>query len=96
MERTIMRCTTRICNIYLNDLSLFLKEIDLCNFADDTTPFASHKSLAELLGELERNSDLPIHWFENNYMKLNADKCHLLISSHIYEHQGGQIGKDTV
>ena len=47
-------------NIYLNDLFLLLNEIDLCNFADDTTLFAYHKNLAELLGKLERNFKLAI------------------------------------
>ena len=25
------------------------------------------------------------HWDENNYMKLNTDKCHLIISGHKHE-----------
>ena len=25
-------------------------------------------------------------WFENNYVKLNTDKCHLLVSGTKYEH----------
>ena len=27
---------------------------------------------------LEEDSEMTIYWFENNYMKINADKCHLL------------------
>ena len=42
-------------------LFLFLSEIDVCNFADDTTPFVCHKNLAELLEKLERNPELAIH-----------------------------------
>ena len=34
--------------IYINDLFLFLNEIDICNFSGDTTPFVCHKNLAEL------------------------------------------------
>ena len=34
--------------------------------------------------------------FEDNYMKLNSGKCHLLISGHKYEHQWTQIGKDII
>ena len=48
-------------NIYLNDLFLFLNKIDVCNFANDNTPFVWNKNLAELLEKLERNSELDIH-----------------------------------
>ena len=56
--------------------------------------FVCHKNLTELLEKLERNSELTIHWFEDNYIKLHTGKCHLLISGPIYEHQWAQIGKD--
>ena len=36
---------------------------------------------------------LAIEWFENNSMKLNDDKCHLLTSGHKYENVWAQIGK---
>ena len=52
-----------------------------------------HKNLVELLEKLERNSELAIHWFEDNYMNLNTGKCHLLIFGHKYEHQWAQIRK---
>ena len=54
----------------------------------------SRKNLAEFLEKLERNPELIIHLFEDNYMKLITDKCHLLISGHKYEQQWAQIGKD--
>ena len=69
-------------NINLNDLFLFLNKTGVCNFADDTTPFVCHRSLAELLEKLESNSELVVHWFEDNYMKLNPAKCHLFMSGH--------------
>ena len=37
-------------------------------------------SLKSELEKLEHNSELAFAWFEINYMKLNTDKCHLLIS----------------
>ena len=52
MEKIIIRCTKGsvlepiIFNIYLNNLFLFLNEIDICNFANDTTPFVCRKKLA--------------------------------------------------
>ena len=50
------------------------------NVTNDTTPFVCHKNLKELLEKLERNSELAIQWFEDNYIKLCSGKCHLLIS----------------
>ena len=35
---------------------------------------------------LEHDSASAIDWFQYNYMKLNADKCHLIVSGHKYEH----------
>ena len=34
---------------------------------------------------LEHDTKLVIEWFENNYLKLNEDKCHLLLAGHRYE-----------
>ena len=41
-------------NIYLNDLFSFL-DCNVCNFADDTTPFICNKNSGFVLNELERN-----------------------------------------
>ena len=51
----------------------------------DITFFASNKGLGFLINRLEHDSFLVIEWFQNNYMKLNKDKCHLLIAGHKYE-----------
>ena len=59
-------------NIYINDIFFAWKGIDLCNFTDDTT--------LKGLETLEANSELAMAWFAMNYMKLNTDKCHLLVS----------------
>ena len=76
-------------NIYLNDF-FFFNEIDVSNFANDTSHFVCHKNLKELLETLERNSELAIRWFEDNYIKLHTGKCHLLIYGPKYEHQRAQ------
>ena len=34
---------------------------------------------------LEHDTKLVIEWFENNYLKLNEEKCHLLLAGHRYE-----------
>ena len=33
-------------------------------------------------------------WFENNYVKLNTDKCHLLVSGTKYEHSWAKKDDD--
>ena len=40
----------------------------------------------------KHDSVLAIEWFECNYVKLNQDKCHLLICGHKYESVWGNIG----
>ena len=46
-------------NIYFNDLFFFL-DCNVCNFADDPTPFVCNENLDFVLGELERNSNITI------------------------------------
>ena len=45
------------------------------------------QKLCRIIRKLERNSELAMQWFEDNYMKFNTGKCHLLISGPKYEHQ---------
>ena len=68
-----------VLNIYLNDLFYEFTNTDVCNIADDTTPYACDISLATLLRNLENDTMSAIIWFELNYMKLNQDKCHFLM-----------------
>ena len=83
-------------NIYINDIFFAIIEIDICNFLDDTTPYVRDSNLKSVLGKLEQNSEFPIAWFEINYMKLNSDKCHLLISKNKNEYTWAKIDQDIV
>ena len=71
-------------NIYINDLFYFLT-CDICNFADDTTPYVCNSSLEYVLEKLEEYSALAMEWFEINEMKMNAEKCQLFISGNKFE-----------
>ena len=82
-------------NIYINDLFFLTKFTDACNFADDATFFACDSDLNHLMERLEHYTKLVIEWFENNYMKLNEDKCHLLVG-HRYETLWANIGKTRI
>ena len=53
-------------------------------------------SLDELLMRLEHDSALAVCWFESNYMKLNTDKCHLIISGNKHESFWADIGNDRI
>ena len=55
-----------------------MKETDVCNFADDTSPHACDISLDKLLMHLEHDYALAVCWFESSYIELNNDKCHLI------------------
>ena len=66
-------CLIFILTVY----SIFLS-CDICNFSDDTAPYVCDTNLAFVLAKLEKNSSIAMKWFDNNYMKMNSDKCHLL------------------
>ena len=69
-------------NIYLNDLFYFAEEMGITNYADDNIPYATAEDTVLLLNILEKNVEVLTTWFKNNYFKLNADKCKLLVSNH--------------
>ena len=83
-------------NIYLNDLFFTLSSANVCNFADDTTPFVCDLNLEVVLTQIEESSELMIAWFQNNYMKLNTDKCHLLLAEHKFEHTWLRVDPDKI
>ena len=73
-----------IFNLYINDL-FFIILTDICNFADDTTPYTIDMNLEKLMAKLECATNSAVEWFHYNGMKLNSSKCHLLICGHKYE-----------
>ena len=58
---------------------------NVSNYVEDTTFHACDSNLESLIQRLEHDSVLAIEWFESNYMKLNNDKCHLLLSGYRHE-----------
>ena len=65
-------------NIWINNFLYLVKDTEICKYADDTTIFACCSDLGSVLESLEGNAALLSLWFENNYMKMNDDKSHLL------------------
>ena len=52
--------------------------------------------LENLVRRLECDSILVTEWFESNYMKLNQDKCHFLLSGHKHEMIWANIGQTKI
>ena len=66
-------------NIYLNDLFYEFTNTNVCNLADDTTPYVCDINLTTVLHNLEydimsaiMNYTSAIIWFDVNYMKIKA------------------------
>ena len=68
--------------------------ICICNYADDTTFYTCDQNFKFTKIQKLKRYSLLAEWFENNYMKLNGDKCHLLISGFKYKSHWGMVGKD--
>ena len=62
--------STLLFNLYINDL-FFIIDTDVCNFADDTTPYAVDMYLDKLMAKLEMAVEKALNWFHYNGMKLN-------------------------
>ena len=82
--------TPLLLNIYINDIFSLAENTNVCSYADDTKFYAYDSDLDKLI--LEHDSVLCIEWLECNYMKLNQDKCHLLILGHKHEIVWTNIG----
>ena len=83
------------CFVYINDIFYIIKDFKIANFADDNSPFILNKSITEVLKLLEEDSNMLYSWYELNWLKSNADKYHLLLSSHD-ENLGLVINPDKV
>ena len=83
-------------NIFINDLFYLFDDIDVCNYADDTTLHACDTSLKVLMERLECAANKAVDWFKHNHLKLNPSKCHLLICGHKYECILAEIDGTTI
>ena len=51
----------------------------MCNYADDTTIYACHRDLSTVISNVEADGSVLANWCSSNFVKLNDDKCHLMI-----------------
>ena len=54
-------------------------DTEICKYVDNTTLYACDKNLNNVIARLENDSSITIQWFADNFMKLNKNKCNLLI-----------------
>ena len=66
-------------NIFINDLLLCIEDDDLCNFADHYTLYKCCGSVIETELSIEMQCSSIISWFKANSMKMNPEKCLVII-----------------
>ena len=57
------------------------KDVNFLEHAHDKAPYFCDKNLGVLLSKLQVCVLKLFEWFSNNYMKMNSDKRHLILSS---------------
>ena len=80
----------------MNDLFLFLEETEVYNYADDTTIYTCGPNVGNVVAKLENDALSISDWFPNNRMKLNEDKCHLMIFGGKSDEVSVKIGEADV
>ena len=85
-------------NLYLNDLFYLFVDTSVCNLADDTTPYAINKDLPTLMRDLEGDVSSVMDWFKANFVLLNAEKCHFLLSGPktVVDHMSVKVGEQVI
>ena len=67
-------------NVFICDLFYFLENCDINKYADDSTPYNADKSIEFVVDNLEHLSSILFKWLNDDYMKVNTGKSHLLVS----------------
>ena len=66
-------------NYNSNDLFFFILT-DICNYADDNSPFTTAPTIPKVISQLENTSLLLLDWIQNNGLKANPDKFNFIQS----------------
>ena len=64
----------------LADLLFITEDVDIADYADDSTPYVSAENVDEVEDSLEQAVNT-FKWFKDNLINGNADKRYLLVSS---------------
>ena len=63
------------------DLYFVAESVDITSYVDDATPYVCLDDIDLIIEKLEIKANYIFQWFNENVMKTNADKCHLLITT---------------
>ena len=66
-------------NVSINDLLLFIKETDICNFADDATLYPCGKELDTISLKIKIETNTAIQSFKDNEMVANPSKFRIMV-----------------
>ena len=79
-DRFLVLCSSIYIYIYINDLLLSIQDtISVITQMIRQYTHASDKNLDRVIERLENDSSTIIQWFADNFMKLNTEKCHLMV-----------------
>ena len=70
-------------NTYICDLFFEVRDLEYVSFADDTTPYSCLPEMISISEKFEKGIQSMLDWFSENFLKANADKCHLIASCKI-------------
>ena len=68
-------------NIFLIDLFFIIEDTDIASYADDKTPYVTADNIDGVIKSLQEVSEILFKLFSDNLMRINADRCHLLVST---------------
>ena len=73
-------------NIYMCNLFLCDCKTNIINYGDNTNLCACEPNMDLVLSKLEKDTSTVFTWFQNNYLKANSRKSHLLTTSDNIHH----------
>ena len=62
-----------------------MSDIDFASYADGNIPYLSADNIKDVIKKLDIDSIKLFNWFSKNQMRVNKDKCHLILSNNEHE-----------
>ena len=73
---------------------MFVKDAQICDYADDTTIFAGDSNIGSVDKTLDSDAHTIAEWYPNDCNKQSKEKCHLVVfgnkSNDIYIYKAGK------
>ena len=66
-------------NAFINDIFMFIKKTEICNFADDHTIYYCGEDLSNILENLKHDLKILLKWFRINSLQANPGKFQFMI-----------------